>query len=233
MDDNTTVFLVDDDPSVLRALSRLLRAAGYEARTFPSSRDFLADHDAAVPGCVVLDLAMPGLNGLDLQNALADSGSARPIVFVSGRGDVHSSVRAMKAGAVDFLTKPVSEEDLLVAIRRAIEKDRQLRATRAELESIDARLSTLTPREREVFQHVVAGRLNKQIAATLGTVEKTIKVHRSRMMEKMGVRSLADLVRMAERTGIDPAEAIPHEGGEATGAPPAPAPGGRGPGVIR
>jgi FixJ family two-component response regulator len=195
-----TVFLVDDEPSVLRSLSRLLRAAGHQVRAFPSSQEFLADHDLAVPGCVVLDLAMPDLNGLELQNALAASGSQRPIVFISGHGDISSSVQAMKAGAVDFLTKPVDEDELLTAVRRAIEKDRQIREAWAELQAIGARLATLTPREREVFQHVVAGRLNKQIAADLGTVEKTIKVHRSRMMEKMGVRSLADLVRMAERT---------------------------------
>ena len=148
----------------------------------------------------MLDLVMPGSNGLALQNALA--ACRRPIIFVSGHGDIPSSVQAMKAGAVDFLTKPVGEEDLLAAVRRAIEKDRQIREAWTELQVISARLATLTPREREVFQHVVAGRLNKQIAADLGTVEKTIKVHRSRMMEKMGVRSLADLVRMAERTEL-------------------------------
>lgn len=200
------MFLVDDDPSVLRALSRLLRAAGYGVRTFHSSQEFQADHDPAVSGCLVLDLAMPGLNGLELQEALAASGSQRPIVFVSGHGDVSSSVQAMKAGAVDFLTKPVSEENLLAAVGRAIARDRQMRQAWAELQAIGARLATLTPREREVLEHVVAGRLNKQIAADLGTVEKTIKVHRSRMMEKMGVRSLADLVRIAERSGFGQVE---------------------------
>lgn len=201
-DEAPTVFLVDDDPSILRALTRLLRVGGHAVRAFRSPRDFLAQHDPAVPGCVVLDLAMPGLNGLDLQTALAASGCQRPIIFVSGHGDVPSSVRAMKAGAVDFLTKPVSEEILLAAIRRAIDRDRLMRQARAELQAIGERLYTLTPREREVLQHVVAGQLNKQIAADLGTVEKTVKVHRSRVMEKMGVRSLADLVRMAERFGI-------------------------------
>lgn len=193
---------------MLRALSRLLRVAGYGVRTFHSSQEFLADHDPAAPGCLVLDLAMPGLNGLELQDALVASGSQRPVVFVSGRGDVSSSVQAMKAGAVDFLTKPVSEETLLAAVGRAIERDGQMRQAWAELRAIGARLATLTPREREVLQHVVAGRLNKQIAAELGTVEKTIKVHRSRMMEKMGVRSLADLVRIAERSGFS--QAVPH-----------------------
>jgi FixJ family two-component response regulator len=201
-DETPTVFLVDDDPSILRALTRLLRAGGHAVSAFRSPRDFLAQHDPAVPGCVVLDLAMPGLNGLELQTALAASGCQRPIIFVSGHGDVPSSVRAMKAGAVDFLTKPVSEENLLAAIRRAIDRDRLMRQARAELAAIGERLNTLTPREREVLQHVVSGQLNKQIAADLGTVEKTVKVHRSRVMEKMGVRSLADLVRMAERIGV-------------------------------
>jgi RNA polymerase sigma factor (sigma-70 family) len=201
-DEATTVFLVDDDPGVLRALTRLLRAGGYQVSAFRSARDFLVQHDAAAPGCMVLDLAMPGLNGLELQTALAAAGCQRPIVFISGHGDVPSSVRAMKAGAVDFLTKPVSEENLLAAIQRAMDRDRQMRETRAELQTIGERLNRLTPREREVLQHVVAGQLNKQIAADLGTVEKTVKVHRSRVMEKMGVRSLADLVRMAERIGI-------------------------------
>jgi FixJ family two-component response regulator len=201
-DETATVFLVDDDLSILRALTRLLRVGGHQVSAFRSPRDFLAQHDAAVPGCVVLDLAMPGLNGLELQAALAAAGSHRPIVFISGHGDVPSSVRAMKAGAVDFLTKPVSQENLLAAIQRAIECDRVMRQTRAELQAIDERLNRLTPREREVFQHVVAGQLNKQIAVDLGTVEKTVKVHRSRVMEKMGVRSLADLVRIAERIGL-------------------------------
>ena len=201
-DEAATVFLVDDDPSILRALTRLLRAGGYQVSAFRSPRDFLAQHDAAVPGCVVLDLAMPGLNGLELQTALAAAGCQRPIVFISGHGDIPSSVRAMKAGAVDFLTKPVSEENLLAAIQRAIERDRLMRQVSAELQAIAERLNRLTPREREVLHHVVAGQLNKQIAADLGTVEKTVKVHRSRVMEKMGVRSLADLVRMAERIGL-------------------------------
>jgi FixJ family two-component response regulator len=201
-DETATVFLVDDDLSILRALTRLLRVGGHQVSAFRSPRDFLAQHDAAVPGCVVLDLAMPGLNGLELQAALAAAGSQRPIVFISGHGDVPSSVRAMKAGAVDFLTKPVSQENLLAAIQRAIECDRVMRQARAELQAIDERLNRLTPREREVFQHVVAGQLNKQIAVDLGTVEKTVKVHRSRVMEKMGVRSLADLVRIAERIGL-------------------------------
>ena len=197
-----TVFLVDDDPGVLKALSRLLRSRGREVRSYVSPQEFLADHDATMPGCAVLDVAMPGLDGLALQQALSDQGPPRPIIFITGKGDVPTSVRAMKAGAIDFLTKPVGGDELLAAIGRAEEIDAKSRQTTAELAAIEARLTTLTPREREVLTHVVAGRLNKQIAGDLGTVEKTIKVHRSRMMDKLGVRSVADLVRMAERAGI-------------------------------
>jgi FixJ family two-component response regulator len=198
------VFVVDDDPSVLRALTRLLAVAGFEARGFASPAAFLEQHDPATPGCLVLDLALPGLDGLQLQEALSASGRARPIVFVTGRGDIPTSVRAMKSGAVDFLTKPVKDEDLLTAVRNAIEMDRSARAAQIELDALGRRLASLTPREHEVLAHVVAGRLNKQIAADLGTVEKTIKVHRARIMEKMAARSLADLVRIAERLGIPP-----------------------------
>lgn len=197
-----TVFLVDDDPSVLKGLRRLLVAAGLNVAAFDSPQEFLARHDAAVPGCLVLDIAMPGLNGLELQQALAARGSALPIIFLTGHGDIPMSVQAMKRGAVDFLTKPVDDTDLLVAIRNAFEKDRMLRAGRAEVADIERRLATLTPREREVLAHIVFGRLNKQVAADLGTVEKTIKVHRARVMEKMQVRSLAELVRLAERVGL-------------------------------
>jgi FixJ family two-component response regulator len=199
-----TVFLVDDDPSVLKALSRLLRAKGYDVRGYASPQEFLAHHDARVCGCAVLDVAMPGLDGLALQQALTASGSQRPVIFITGKGDIPTSVRAMKAGAVDFLTKPVSDSDLLTAIARANEQDAKSRKISAELAEIHARITTLTPREREVLTHVVAGRLNKQIAGDLGTVEKTIKVHRSRMMEKLGVRTVADLVRLAEKAGISP-----------------------------
>jgi FixJ family two-component response regulator len=197
-----TVFLVDDDEGVLKALSRLLRIYGYEVRTFTSPSDFLAQHDPTVPGCAVLDLLMPGLDGLQLQEALHAGGIERPVIFVSGGGDIPTSVRAMKAGAVDFLTKPVNDEALLAAIARAAAAEARGRAFRDELTVIKARVAKLTPREREVLTHVIAGRLNKQIAGELGTVEKTIKVHRGRMMEKMGVRSVADLVRLAERAGI-------------------------------
>jgi len=196
----TTVFLVDDERAVVRALSRSLRTAGYEVRSFHSSSAFLADHDFATPGCAVLDFAMPGLSGLELQNALATPGTPRPVVFMSRSADVSSGVEAMKRGAVDFLTKPVNERELLAAVQCAIERDRQTRAIGAELRSIGTRLATLTPRELEVFHHLVTGRRNKQIAGDLGTVEKTIKAHRSSIMKKMGASSLPDLVRMAVRT---------------------------------
>ena len=197
-----TVFLVDDDAGVLTALARLLRARGYDVRSYLSPQEFLANHDPAIPGCAVLDVSMPGLDGLELQQALTAAGSLRPVIFLTGRGDIPTSVRAMQAGAIDFLTKPVRDENLLGAIARAEERDATSRQTRAELASIEAKIATLTPREREVLRHVVAGRLNKQIAGDLGTVEKTIKVHRGRMMEKLGVRTIADLVRLAEKAGI-------------------------------
>lgn len=197
-----TIFLVDDDAGVLKALSRLLRAKGYEVRPYGSPQAFLADHDVTVPGCAVLDVSMPGLSGLDLQEGLIAAAAHRPVIFITGKGDVPTSVRAMKAGAVDFLTKPVSAGNLLAAIARAEEQDVRFRQTHAELAVIRARIATLTPREREVLGHVVTGRLNKQIASDLGTVEKTIKVHRSRMMEKLGIRTVADLVRLAQKAGI-------------------------------
>ncbi len=197
-----TVFIVDDDAAVRKALMRLLQTAGLPACSFPSPETFLEQHDVTTPGCVVLDVAMPGLGGLDVQRALSASGCGRPIIVLTGRGDIPTSVRAMKAGAVDFLTKPVKDEDLLAAVRNAIEIDRLARQAEAERQAIRQRLATLTPREREVLERVVAGRLNKQIAADLGTVEKTIKVHRARVMEKMEVRSLAELVHLTERVGI-------------------------------
>ena len=197
-----TVFLVDDDAGVLKALSRLLRAKGYNIQSYTSPQEFLARHDATMAGCAVLDVSMPGLDGLELQQALAVEGSPRPVIFITGKGDIPTSVRAMKAGALDFLTKPVSEEDLLAAVGRAEEQDAKSRQDRADVASIQAKLATLTPREREVLTHVVAGRLNKQIAGDLGTVEKTIKVHRSRMLDKLGVRTIADLVRLAQKAGI-------------------------------
>jgi FixJ family two-component response regulator len=198
-DSEPTVFLVDDDRAVLKSLSRLLRAARLKIAAFASPEEFLAQHDPGVPGCLVLDIAMPGLNGLELQKILAAKGRALPIVFLTGRGDIPMTVQAMKSGALDFLTKPVNDHDLLDAVRTAIEKDRAGRKARAEMDDVRTRLTTLTPREREVLTHVVAGRLNKQIAVALGTVEQTIKVHRARVMAKMKAASLADLVRLVER----------------------------------
>jgi FixJ family two-component response regulator len=202
MDTMFTVFIVDDDAGVLKALSRLLRAKGYEVRSYISPKEFLAHHDATVPGCAVLDVSMPDLNGLELQQALTTEGSHRPVIFITGVGDIPTSVHAMRAGAVDFLTKPVSDDDLFAAIARAAEQDAKSREMLAEAASIQAKIMTLTPREREVLTQVVAGRLNKQIAGDLGTVEKTIKVHRGRMMRKLGVHTVVDLVRTVEKVGI-------------------------------
>jgi len=197
-----TVFLVDDDPAVLRALERLLRIEGYQVGAFSAPEAFLAAHDSEAPGCLVLDLAMPETTGLELQAKLAALGGERPIVFISGHGDIPSSVLAMKGGAVDFLTKPFDDVDFLAAVKAAVGRDLYLRAARAERSAIRERLAALTAREHEVLLHVVAGRINKQIAADLGTVEKTIKVHRARVMDKMGVGSVAELARMCERAGI-------------------------------
>jgi FixJ family two-component response regulator len=202
MTPSPTVFIVDDDSAVLKSLARLLRSARLNVMAFGSPQEFLERHDPRAPGCLVLDLAMPGLNGLELQAALTVKGSAIPIIFLTGHGNIPASVQAMKRGALDFLTKPVNDDDLLKAVQVAIEKDRIARIARAELEDIQARLDSLTPREREVLTHVVSGQLNKQTAADLGTVEKTIKVHRGRVMEKMKVHSVAELVHLAERAGI-------------------------------
>lgn len=198
---NDTVFLVDDDPRVLKALARLLASEGWVTQTYRSAREFLAEHDAHMPGCLVLDLLMPDMTGLDLQQELARLGQQRPIIFLSGRGDVPSSVSAMKSGAVDFLTKPVDAKSLLEAVRRAAERDERQRAQADRLHGLTSRLATLTVREREVLDGVVSGLLNKQIAGRLGIVEKTVKVHRARAVAKMGARSTAELVRMVEAAG--------------------------------
>lgn len=197
-----TVHVVDDDPDVLRAVGRLLDSAGLEAATFPSPQAFLEQFDREARGCLVLDLAMPGLSGLDIQRTLEEKGSLLPIVFLTGRGDVASSVQAMKHGAVDFLTKPVDDVTLLAAIEAALLQHDALRRGQADRDRIAACLGSLTPRERQVLEHLVAGRLNKQIAADLGTVEKTIKYHRANLMRKLGVRTFADLVKLAQRAGV-------------------------------
>jgi FixJ family two-component response regulator len=194
-----TVALVDSEPRVLRILSRLMCKAGYQVSVFASVHEFLGDHDPPAPGCIVLDVCMPGSSGLELQSALEASGDLRPIVFISGSADIFTSVQAMKRGAVDFLAKPIHEEALLAAVHCAMEKGRERRKICAELQCIAAHLVSLTPRELEVFHQIVAGRRNKQIAGSLGTVEKTIKVHRSNLMKKMGAKSLPELVRMAVR----------------------------------
>ena len=196
------VFIVDDYAPGRKSISRLLHAAGFVVAAFASAQEFLAQYDPAACGCLVLDLAMPDIGGLELQSILADKGSFLPIIFLTAHGDVSTSVQAMKHGAVDFLTKPVDDEDLLTAVRVAIEKDRVLRREQAELVEIRERLATLTRREREVLEYVVAGRLNKQIASDLGTVEQTVKVHRAHVMQKMKVHSVAELVRLTERCGI-------------------------------
>jgi FixJ family two-component response regulator len=198
-----TVFIVDDDPDVCRALGRLLRSAGYATRTFGCATDFLIDHEPEPAGCILLDLAMPDLNGLELQQRLAASGCSRPIIFLSANGDVHNTVRAMKAGAVNFLTKPVDNGALFEAIEEALKIDAAGRAQSVTRTTLAGRLATLTPRERQVLEKVVAGRLNKQIAAELGTVEKTIKVHRARVMRKMHAGSLIELVQIAQLTGLE------------------------------
>lgn len=190
------VRVVDDDAAVLQSLDRLLRSAGFAVRTFASSQNFLDQHDSDMPGCVLLDLSMPGLDGLALQQALAHTGGLCPVIFMSGHASIPTSVRAMKAGAVDFLTKPFDQSELIAAVRGAIERDRSARAARAERSAISMRISNLTPREREVMARVVAGHLNKQIAADLDIAEKTVKVHRARVMNKMNAGSVAELVRL-------------------------------------
>ncbi|WP_438011137.1 response regulator [Sorangium sp. So ce321] len=194
-----TVFVVDDDPSVLRALERLLRAAGHAVEAYASPGAFLERAPSERPGCAVIDLRMPGLDGIELQEQLSRRGCPLPIVFLTGHGDVPSSVRAMKAGAIDFLTKPCDDTDLLAAVARAIERDARGRTALGEQQALRTRFEALTPREREVCLRVAQGLMNKQIADELGAAEKTIKVHRGRVMEKLGVESVAELVRLVDR----------------------------------
>lgn len=197
-----TIFIVDDDPDVCRAIGRLVKGAGYEVREFNSAHEFLIGHDCESPGCVLLDLTMPDLDGLQLQRCLAASGCHRPIIFLTANRDIHNTVRAMKAGAVNFLTKPVDREELMAALAEALAIDAAGRADWETRNTIAGRIATLTPRERQVLEKVVAGRLNKQIAAELGTVEKTIKVHRARVMQKLHASSLIQLVEIAQLAGL-------------------------------
>lgn len=197
------VFVIDDDASMREAVSRLLNAVGLTVQTFASAREFLAGRLPDVPGCAVLDVRLPGLSGLDLQREMVERGIHIPVIFITGHGDIPMSVQAMKAGAVEFLTKPFRDQDLLDAVRSGIQLDRQGRKERAELAELRDGLRQLTPREREVMSLVVAGLLNKQIALRLGTSEKTIKIHRSHVMQKMRADSLADLVRMSQKLGIE------------------------------
>jgi FixJ family two-component response regulator len=196
------VFVVDDDASMRESLKNLIRSVGLRVELFTSAQEFLRSKRPDVPSCLVLDVRLPGLSGLDLQRRTNDAGMEIPIIFITGHGDIPMSVRAMKAGAVEFLTKPFRDQDLLDAIQQALEKDRKAREQLAAIEKLRRRFASLTPRERAVMARVVAGLLNKQIGAELGTSETTVKIHRHQVMQKMGAGSLPELVRMADRLGI-------------------------------
>ena len=196
------IAIVDDDPSVRRGLQRLIRSAGWKAETFASAQEFLARSRVESPNCVLLDLQLPGLSGLDIQKRMAEVGLEIPIVFLTGHGNIPASVQAMKAGAVQFLTKPADEQELLQAIEEAVKRDRRMRQQHVEMSELRGRYESLTPRKQEVMQQVISGMLNKQIAAELNITEDTVKFHRGHIMRKMRADSFADLVRMAENLGI-------------------------------
>jgi FixJ family two-component response regulator len=198
------IRVVDDDSSFRTAVTRLLRAAKYEVRGYASASEFLNSDSHADPGCILLDLRMPGVSGLDLQQSLERIEERLPIIFLTGHGDIPASVRAMKGGAVDFLTKPVRREALLRAIENAVGIDAKKRSARTGLRELHERYENLTPREREVLAHIVGGKLNKQIAFDLGTTERTIKAHRGSLTQKLGAQSVAELVRLTQKLGIEP-----------------------------
>jgi len=203
-DEVVTVHVVDDDPSFLRSVQRLLRAHGFATAAYRSAQEFLDATESMHAGCVLLDYKMPGLSGLELQEALARRGGDWQVVFLSGKVDVAKSVKAMKGGAIDVLVKPAADADLLLAVQRAMERNSRVMAERRERSEIEARVTSLTKREREVMQLAISGMLNKQIADALGTAERTVKTQRALMLEKMGVRSVAQLVRLTEKIGIKP-----------------------------
>ncbi len=196
------VFVIDDDPSVRRAIRRLIGSVGLQVELFGSAKEFLRGERLDAPSCLVLDIRLPGISGLDFQRGLAEANIHIPIIFITAHGDIPMTVRAMKAGAVEFLTKPFRDQDLLDAIHVALERDRAKRQQEEEMATLHQRWESLTPREREVLPLVVSGLLNKQIAGEIGTSETTVKVHRGQLMRKMGADSLAELVRLAERIGI-------------------------------
>jgi len=208
--EQTKVFVVDDDPSVQKGLERLLRSVGLKVEAFSTAQDFLLNAAHQGPCCLILDIRMPGLSGLELQQKLNDKGLVMPIIFITGHGNIPMSVKAIKAGAVDFLEKPFDEQTLLDAVHKAIEKHKIETQKQSEVQEIRKRVETLTPREREVFSLVVTGMLNKQIAYELKAAEKTIKVHRARVMQKMQAQSLADLVRQAEAIGLPIQQSHPY-----------------------
>ena len=201
-----TIFIIDDDASMRRALSYLLQSAGYKVETYSSAEKFLRRENYDGVGCIILDVRMPGLSGMDLQEKLMRSDYRMPIIFLTGHGELSMGVQAMKKGAIDFLTKPCDDEQLLGAVHRAIEKDMQARGSYEEKQKIRRRIQLLTPRENEILRYVIAGMLNKQIAAKLGIAEPTVKIHRGRIMQKLCAESVADLVRLAGKAGIEPSE---------------------------
>jgi FixJ family two-component response regulator len=220
-DSDAIVFVVDDDPSVRKALGRLLKAAGFRAETFATADEFLRRPPPEAPACVILDVELPGLSGLDLQRALAERDADLPVVFITGHGDIPMSVRAMKAGAADFLPKPFDDEQLLAAVRQAVARHALARQAGAEATVLRRRAASLSPREREVLALVVSGLLNKQVGHRLAVTEKTVKAHRAQVMRKMQAASLAELVRMAGRIGLapPPSSTLPEPAGAAAVGP--------------